>query len=188
MPRNKVKQGAIFLDRDGVINVPPARKRYVTQWNEFRFLPGVLSGLRKLRGTGRRVVVVSNQAGVGRGIFPRTRLQEITRNMRRAVETDGGRIHAVYYCIHTPQRRCRCRKPRTGLLLQAARRFSLDLKRSFVVGDNATDIEMGRTAGCGTVLVLSGMTGREEASRIQPAPDFIARNLADAVRWILRKR
>lgn len=179
--------GAFFLDRDGVINFPPDPKRYVTRWEEFRFLPGAFPALKKLKACRRKIIVVSNQAGVERGLFSRKRLAEITRKMLHAVQSRGGRIDAVYYCTHTPERRCRCRKPRAGLLRKAARRFSLDLEKSVIVGDNAIDIEMGQAAGCRTVLVLTGVTGRNAAKRISPPPDSIARDLRGAVRWILKK-
>ena len=179
--------GAVFLDRDGVINFSPKLERYITRWGEFRFLPGALASVKKLSSSRRKIILVSNQAGVERGVFSQANLKEITRKMLRSLESRGGRIDAVYYCTHTPQRRCRCRKPRAGLLRKAARRFSLDLHRSVVVGDNSTDIEMGRSAGCRTVLVLTGMTGRGAARKIFPPPDFIARDLAGAARWILRK-
>ena len=179
--------GAIFLDRDGVINSSPGAKRYITRWKEFRFLPGVLDSVKKLSSSRRKIIVVSNQAGVERGLFSAADLKEITRKMLRSLESRGGRIDAVYYCTHAPERRCRCRKPRAGLLRKAARRFSLDLRGSVVVGDNATDVEMGHSAGCRTVLVLSGMTGRRAAKKISPPPDFIARDLASAARWILKK-
>lgn len=180
-------EGALFLDRDGVINVPPGRKRYITRPGEFRFLPGVPAALKKLRSARRKIILVSNQAGVERGLFSQADLAEITRKMLRGIKTHGGRIDAVYYCTHAPERRCRCRKPRAGLLRKAARRFSLDLKKSVVVGDNATDIEMGQSAGCRTALVLTGMTGPKEAKKISPPPDFIARDLRGAVNWVLKQ-
>ncbi len=179
-------QGAVFLDRDGVINVSPKRRRYITRWGEFRFLPGTLSALKKLRAARRPVILVSNQAGVGRGLFSKADLEEITRNMLRMIRSAGGRIDAVYYCTHTPERRCPCRKPRTGLLRKAARRFSLDLGRSIIVGDNATDIEMGQHAGCRTALVLTGVTSRTAAKKLARPPDFIARDLNGAIRWIMK--
>lgn len=179
---------AVFLDRDGVLNTPPAaEKRYITHWQEFRFLPGSLAALRKLHRAGCRVVVVSNQAGVGRRLFTSAALRLITRRMLQKIRSSGGKVSAVYYCTHTPQRRCACRKPRPGLLLRAARRFSIDPRRSFLIGDNATDIRMGRTAGCRTVLVLSGVTSRRQARSIRPAPHHTARDLSAAVRWMLRQ-
>ena len=171
-----------------MINAPPIKKRYITCWEEFRFLPGALAALKKLRKTGRKIILVSNQAGVDRGIFPRARLQEITRKMLAAIRKQGGKLDAVYYCTHTPERKCLCRKPKTGMLRKAARRFSLDLERSVLVGDNATDVEMGRAAGCRNVLVLSGVTTRKNARRLKSAPDFVARDLSAAANWILRQK
>ena len=179
-------RGAIFLDRDGVLNFPPIRKRYITSWEEFRFLPGVFAALRKLKSTGRKILVVSNQAGVARGLFSKSQLNGITERMLREIGAHGGRIHAVYYCTHVPERRCVCRKPKPGMALRAARRFSLNLRDSVLVGDNGTDIEMGRAAGCKTVLVLSGVTKKKEVRRLHPAPDHIAKDLAGAIAWILR--
>lgn len=183
VPRKRT--GALFLDRDGVINATP-QKRYITRWREFHFLPGSLGALRLLNEEGRKVVVLSNQAGVGRGVLSRSRLNLITRRMLAAIRKAGGRVAAVYYCTHPPENGCRCRKPRTGLLRRACRRFRIDPRRSFVVGDNATDVAMGHAAGCRTVLVLSGMSTRGEARRMPVKPDQVARNLAQAVQWILR--
>lgn len=182
-----MRGGAVFLDRDGVINVPPSpRKRYVTRWEEFRFLPGVLPTLRKLRESRRRVFILSNQAGVGRGWMARLELSRITRNMLRAIRQAGGRIQAVYYCLHAPEARCPCRKPKPGLLRRACRQWPIDLKRSVVIGDHLTDIEMGQAAGCRTVLVLSGAARRSALRGSAIRPDRVARDLSEAVRWILR--
>ena len=180
------RQGAFFLDRDGVINATP-ENRYVTCWAEFRFLPGTLQALRLLNRDGRKVIVLSNQAGVGRGIMPRSQLNLITRRMLAAIRQAGGRVDAVYYCTHTPDNGCACRKPRPGLLRRACRKLRIDPKRSFVVGDNATDVAMGRAAGCRTVLVLSGISTHGEARRMPVKPDRIVRNLPQAARWILHQ-
>ena len=181
------REGAFFLDRDGVINEPPGKKRYVTRWAEFRFLPGSLKALRRLGTDGRKVVVLSNQAGVGRRLMSRAQLDLITRRMRVAVRRAGGRVDAVYYCIHRPEAACRCRKPKTGMIRRACRELRIDPKRSFLVGDNATDIQMGRSAGCRTVLVLSGVSSRADARRMPAPPQRIAKNLHAALPWILRK-
>ena len=186
MPRRLVKS-AVFLDRDGVLNVPPIGKRYVTRWEEFRFLPGVFAPLRKLKASGLKLILVSNQAGVGRGLFTKSELNRITRNMLREIREHGGRMDAAYYCTHLPERRCGCRKPKPGMLRKAARRFSLNLADCIVVGDNATDIEMGRSAGCRTVLVLTGVTARGRIRRLNTDPDFVAADLKEATEWILKR-
>lgn len=177
-------RAAVFLDRDGVINRPP-RDRYITSWNQFHFLPGSLEALRRLARNGKTVVIVSNQAGVGRGLYPIGELRRITRNMLRRIRNAGGRIRAVYYCTHRPQDGCGCRKPKTGLLLRASRSFGIDLRRSILAGDHETDILLGRATGCRTVLVLSGITRKAAARRLRPQPDHVAADLRRAVDWIL---
>lgn len=170
-----------------MINRVPA-KRYVTRWQEFRFLPGTLRALRRLRRNGCRAVILSNQAGVGRRIMRRSELDRITRRMRAAILRAGGRVEAVYYCTHRPETGCRCRKPRPGLLRRACRELGIDSSRSWLVGDNATDIQMGRGAGCRTVLVLTGASTRGDARRMAVRPDRVARDLTQAVAWILRQK
>ncbi len=182
----RVKRPALFLDRDGVINALPPH-RYVARWEEFRFLSGVLSSLRRLRRAGWRVVVLSNQAGVGRGLVSHSQLREITRKMQDAVRRAGGRIDAVFYCVHKPEAYCACRKPKTGMIRRACRRLAIDPANSFVVGDNVTDIQMGRSAGCTTILVLTGMTPRSALRKLSTRPNHVSRNLPEAVRWIFRK-
>ncbi|MBI1953050.1 MAG: HAD-IIIA family hydrolase [Candidatus Omnitrophica bacterium] len=179
-------RAAVFLDRDGVINVRP-QGRYVTRAEEFEFLPGVLPALRRLTRSGQQIFVVSNQSGVGRKVMSRRALTGVTRKMLRGIERSGGKIRAVYYCTHAPRLACACRKPRTGLLLKAARRWRLDLARSSVIGDDTVDVAMGRAAGCRTVLVLSGKQTRASAKKLPVRPDKIAADLSAAVRWILQE-
>ena len=186
MRRRAPARSAVFLDRDGVLNFPPTKARYVTCWEEFRFLPGVFAALRNLKAAGRKLILVSNQAGVGRKLFSNASLARITRNMLKEIRAHGGRIDAVYYCTHVPERRCGCRKPKPGMLRRAARRFSLNLAECVVVGDNATDIEMARSAGCRTILVLTGVTARKEVRRLNPPPDFVAPDLSAAAERILQ--
>ena len=178
--------GAVFLDRDGVVNACPTH-RYITSWKEFRFLPGVLKALRTLALHGERVLIVSNQSGVGRGLLQDSQLRLITRRMAAAIRRAGGKVQSVLYCVHRAEEGCGCRKPRIGMLLRAARRCTIDLKKSFVVGDQETDILMGRSAGCRTILVLSGKHTRRSAKELTVLPDRISGNLEEAVHWILKQ-
>lgn len=182
----RLNRPAVFLDRDGVVNASPAG-RYVTSWKEFRFLPGTLPALKKLKKAGLTAVIVSNQAGVGKRLMTRKALNEITRKMRHRIRTSGGTIRAVYYCTHRPEAGCACRKPKSGMLRKAKRAHGLDLARSFVVGDHEKDIQMGRLAGCRTLLVLSGTTRRTAAQQMKTRPDQTVRNLKEAVDWILKQ-
>lgn len=183
MPTNR---SAVFLDRDGVVNACPIH-RYVTAWKEFRFLPGVLKALQALASHRVPVFIVSNQSGVGRGLLKKSQLQLVTRQMLKTIRRAGGKIQSVCYCIHRSEEGCECRKPRIGMLRKAARRHCVNLKKSFVVGDQETDILMGRSAGCRTVLVLSGKHTRQSAKKLPVLPDRISRNLAEAVHWILEQ-
>ncbi len=116
------------------------------------------------------------------------RLKSITEKMLKVIRRRGGRIDAVYYCTHSPKNRCPCRKPGTALLQKAARRFSIDLRQSYVVGDDAIDIRMGRSSGCQTILVLSGRHSRASSKPLGIRPDRVAQDLAQAVEWILQHK
>ncbi len=186
----------IFLDRDGVINRDPGFGGYITSWDEFEFLPGALEALKKLSQAGFEVIVISNQAGVAKGLYTLEDLDEITKNMLKEVEKSGARIHAVHYCPHRDEDNCSCRKPKTGLFAQATkdlqaspirnRRFSngVHFTDSFFVGDNRRDILAGKAIGCKTIFVLSGNTKLKD---LDVKPDFVARDLLNAVNKIVLK-
>jgi D-glycero-D-manno-heptose 1,7-bisphosphate phosphatase len=146
--------GAVFLDRDGVIN--ENRGDHVKCWAEFSFVPGALEAIAALTRDGFRLFVVTNQAVVGRGVTAPSMVQEVHERMVRAIERHGGRIEAVAYCPHRPEDACGCRKPQPGLLLGLAERYGLDLAESVVVGDALSDLDAARDAGCRGVLVLTG--------------------------------
>jgi D-glycero-D-manno-heptose 1,7-bisphosphate phosphatase len=144
---------AILLDRDGVLNRKPPRAQYVCSWDDWVWLPGVLDGLRLLRQLGYRVIVVSNQAGIARGMLTPAKLDEIHQRMCAEAAAAGGQIDAVYYCPHGWDDGCECRKPRPGLLFQAQRDLSLDLTRTLFVGDDQRDRQAADGAGCPFALV-----------------------------------
>jgi D-glycero-D-manno-heptose 1,7-bisphosphate phosphatase len=176
---------AVFVDRDGVLN--RNREQHVRTQREFRFLPGALEALAALRANDLAVVVVTNQSAVGRGHMTRTRLEGIHRWMLDRVAACGGRLDAVYVCIHAPWEGCMCRKPRPGLLYQAAIDLGIDLDASFLIGDAVSDVEAAVAAGCQPILVQTGrgIAARRELIR-QPARHHrVARDLAHAVSLIL---
>lgn len=145
---------AIFLDRDGVLNVN--RDDHVKCWQEFQFLPGALTAMRMLADLGHPIVVVTNQAIINRGIVTCQTVEAIHRRMQRRIERAGGRVDKVLYCPHTIDEGCDCRKPQPGLLTIAAEELGIDLNNSVFVGDALTDMEAGQRAGCRTVLVRTG--------------------------------
>ena len=145
---------AVFLDRDGVIN--ENRHDYVKQWAEFKFLPGALTALERLANTSLPIVVITNQSAVGRGILDQKVLEEIHARMTTMIRARGGRIDKIVYCPHDPETDCDCRKPKTGLLKQAAEALNINLRGSYLVGDAVSDIQAGLAAGCQPYLVLTG--------------------------------
>ena len=144
---------AVILDRDGVLNEKAPRANYVRSWSEFKWLPNVLETLRRLREAGFRVIVVSNQAGIGRGVMTDDDLQAIHRQMVKEVAAAGGRIEAIYYCPHDWNDGCECRKPKPGMLFQAQHDFNLDLSRTLFIGDDERDAQAAEAAGCLPALV-----------------------------------
>ena len=180
-PSNRVLK-AVFLDRDGVINAD--RDDYVKNTDELRVYPFAPAAIRRLNDAGWTVFVVSNQQGVAKGIIAESDLLAIEREIARRVEEAGGRISGFYYCRHLATNNCSCRKPEPGLILTAAREHGIDLSASVLVGDTERDIIAGKSAGCGTVLVLTGEFDRGAAERFSCKPDFVADTLADAAALI----
>ncbi len=154
---------AILLDRDGIINerIHPG---YVTRWDEFRFVAGIREAIAELAELGLPIIVVSNQAGVGKGLVKGASLRDLTYRFVTEVKNSGGRVDAVYYCQHTPEENCACRKPQTGLLTRAAADWRLDLSRSVLIGDSANDLEAARAANCKSIYLAS--EGHHESPRV----------------------
>jgi D-glycero-D-manno-heptose 1,7-bisphosphate phosphatase len=179
---------AIFLDRDGVVN--ENRPDYVKSWAEVAFLPGVFDALRRLAGTDLAVVLITNQSAVGRGIISREEATRINQLVVETIRTQGGRVDGTYLCPHHPDANCECRKPRPGLLLQAADELDLDLGRSYVIGDAITDMQAADAAGVRGILVLTGR-GQEQvrgAGLADSSPWPVVADLGAAIDYILNKQ
>ncbi len=179
--------GALFLDRDGVIN--ENRPDHVKCWDEFEFLPGALESIKRLSQTNLPIFVVTNQAVVNRGQLSEATLTDIHDRMLAAVRRAGGHIDKIYYCPHDKHERCACRKPAPGMLKQAAQEFGIDLTRSFIVGDAWTDVEAGHAVGARSILVMTGR-GRSQGNFAKCLMDYpvgfgAACDLADATTMIL---
>lgn len=171
----------IFLDRDGVINVDLIGD-YIKDWNEFRFEDGAVESLKKLTDAGYKTVIISNQAGIGDGIFAEESLWEIHRRMLGELEKAGAKVYAAYYCLHGKEAGCKCRKPETGLFEQAARTLKFDKAQTFFVGDKATDIEAGKRFGLKTIFVRTGHGKQDEKKfSAELTPDYRFNKLSDAL-------
>ena len=188
---------AVFLDRDGVL---VDDQGFLVRAEQICLLEGVPAALRRLKAAGMFLAVVSNQAVVARGLISECELQDLNRLVLEQVERCGGpRLDAVYYCPHHPEATlpeyraaCPCRKPRPGMLVQAAAEHGLDLQASFLIGDRMSDILAGHSAGCRTVLVLCGRHDAPPIVTVDP-PDFACRpdhtclDLQAAADWIVRQ-
>jgi D-glycero-D-manno-heptose 1,7-bisphosphate phosphatase len=178
---------AAFIDRDGVIN---AELDYVHRIEDFHILPGVTEGLRLLRQHGFEPVVVTNQAGIGRGMYSEAEYRVLTTFMKAQLAEADAPLSAVYHCPHHPSAGvgayrvdCDCRKPRPGMLLQAARELSLDLSRSVIVGDKQSDLEAGRAAGLSTCVLVE--SGHAPSAKARAMADHVCADLLAAARWVV---
>jgi D-glycero-D-manno-heptose 1,7-bisphosphate phosphatase len=181
------KRRAVFLDRDGTINV---EVQYLHKVEEFEFIPGVPAALKRLKEAGFLLVVVTNQSGIGRGHYDEAALDAIHSHMHEMLAKVGASIDACYFCPHHPEhgkgdylQECACRKPLPGMLEQAAHDLNIDLASSFMVGDKLADVEAGINAGCTSLMVLTGY-GNSHASKL-PAGIKAYPDLPAAVEAIL---
>lgn len=168
------KGPAIFIDRDGVINYRRPGD-YVLDWSQFVFMPGIREALKRLSSLGLPMIIISNQAAVGKGLLDPADLEEITARMNEELLANGTSLAAAYYCTHKIEDHCPCRKPKPALLFSAAADFDIDLSRSIFVGDSDTDAQAARAAGCASVLFGSA-TAPQPTS---PADLLTARRVRD---------
>ncbi|UCB52105.1 MAG: HAD family hydrolase [Candidatus Zixiibacteriota bacterium] len=176
---------AAFLDRDGTII---EEKDFIRTPDEIEFVPGSIDAIKMLRSLGYRIVVISNQSGIGRGILTDKMVADVNESFVRRLKDQGAPPDALYFCPHHPDDNCDCRKPRTGMIQRAVRELGLDLKDAVVVGDKLADVKLGRNIGATTVLVLTGYGRKvlDKLTDIDPdeKPDFVAENLFGAVGWL----
>lgn len=175
-------QRFVALDRDGTVIV---ERHYLSDPDQVELLDGAVPGLQRLRDLGLGLVLVTNQSAIGRGMFDHERLALIHQRLSELLATHGVRFDGMYYCPHTPDEGCACRKPKTEMLRLAATELGFDPRRSFVIGDKNCDIELGRNAGATTLLVRTGYGSElEETRRINP--DYVVDDLDHAALLIER--
>jgi histidinol-phosphate phosphatase family protein len=164
---------AIFLDRDGVLI--ENRADYIRDWSQVKIIPEAIHALSLAMARNYKIVVVTNQSAVGRGLMLQVNADEINRRLIHLIHHHGGQIDGVYMCPHKPDDDCFCRKPKPGLLLQATRELSLDLQRSCMIGDAWSDLQAGQRAGVRQTILLK--TGRGAEQLLQPCPEEIGSHL-----------
>ena len=155
----------VILGRDGILN--EYREGHVTAPEEWRPVPGALEAVARINHAGWHTVVATNQSGIGRGMIDMSTINAVHAHMHQLLQTQGGRIDAVFFCPHTPESDCDCRKPKPGLLLDIGHRYGVDLRHVPMVGDTARDLIAAQAAGCEPHLVLSGRAAKLDAAQVQ---------------------
>jgi D-glycero-D-manno-heptose 1,7-bisphosphate phosphatase len=173
----------VILDRDGVINIDS--DQFIKTPEEWKPIPGSLDAIARLNHAGYRVVVASNQSGIGRGLFDMAALNAINEKMYKALAQVGGRIDALFYCPHPAEANCTCRKPRPGMFEDIARRFNVSLAGVPSIGDSLRDLQAAVAAGGMPILVLTGKGAKTQAAGGLPEHTRVYQDLAEAVRAII---
>lgn len=187
-----MKKPAVFIDRDGTMN---EQMGYINHISRFVLLPGVAEAIGILNRNKYISIVVSNQSGVARGYFPIELVEEVHVNMRALLEKEKATVDGIFFCPHHPNgivpeysQACECRKPGTGFIQKACERFDIDLTKSYMIGDRYLDIELAHRSNLKGILVKTGY-GLGEIDYVLPhmplKPYHIAKDLLDAVRWII---
>jgi D-glycero-D-manno-heptose 1,7-bisphosphate phosphatase len=170
----------VILDRDGTIVVD---RHYLGDPSELQFAPGAEAGLRQLHAMGCRLVVITNQSGVGRGLLSLDQVERVNNGLREMVARIGAKLEAIYFCPHAPDAGCMCRKPESELLIQAGRELEFEPSSVVVVGDKESDVEFGRRVGAMSILVAL----RCDRSMLGVKPDFVVSGL-DEVAGLIEAR
>ena len=170
---------AVFLDRDGT---RIEEVNFLSNVEDLRIFPFTFEAIKRLKDAGFLVIVVTNQSGIGRGIYDEAAMKAIHDELQSQL---AGMIDGFYFCPHLPCDGCACRKPRLGMIESALKDFSIDLASSWMIGDKKIDVETGVNAGTRTAMVMTGY-GRAHANQLDSTPDVLAENLLDAVREALR--
>ncbi|WP_042725117.1 D-glycero-alpha-D-manno-heptose-1,7-bisphosphate 7-phosphatase [Chthoniobacter flavus] len=168
---------AVFLDRDGTLM---EEAHYCSHPDQVKIIPGVPEALRALKDAGYRLVVITNQSGIGRGYYTLADYEAVSAHFLNLL--GGGLIDATYFCLEAPEKNSPRRKPATGMLVEAQRDLGLDFARSWFIGDKAVDVQCGRAAGVRPILVLTGHGAKEDAS----GAEFVAKDFASAAAFILK--
>ena len=184
-----MKLKLVFLDRDGVVNKYPGDLNYVTRVNDFELLPNVRLALEKLTSAGFKLYIVSNQAGVSKGLYTRQDLSEIDKVMTERLGSKV-KLSGIFYCTHRVDENCNCRKPKTGLIENVftdlrKQGLEIDRQNSYFVGDSMIDMETGQAAGLKTILVFSGKEKPQNQLHWDRIPDYKADDLTSAAQIII---
>lgn len=173
---------AVFLDRDGTIN---EHIEYLSDPERFTEIPGAYRAIKRLRDLGFRIIVVTNQPGVGLGYFTKEDFYALTREMMRQASAVGAAFDKIYFCPHSKADGCACRKPGVYFLERAVKELNIDLAKSYVIGDMTSDVQLGINGGCTAILLKTGRGGEDRM--FENSPHYIADDLAGAAEWIAQR-
>ena len=171
---------AIFLDRDGTINEGPP---YINRIDQLDILPESFKGLQLLGSLGFKLIIITNQSGIARHYLSEKDLKTIHKHLVLKFKKRKIKIHDIFFCPHHPDENCRCRKPKTLMIKKATLQHKIDLKSSYMIGDNECDIVLGQKTGLKTILVLTGF-GKKTKKNTSLKPHYVAKHLLDAAKWI----
>lgn len=180
-----MKQRAVFIDRDGTINVDVI---YMHRVGDIRYYPGVLKGIAHLKKAGFKIIIITNQSAVARGIITEKKLAQIHARIKRDIEKAGGTVDGIYYCPHMPDAGCACRKPGTLMLETAAKEHKIELARSYFIGDRMLDVEAGKKMGMKAVLVPEKGHEKDvlaQQKKSKAKPDYKCGDFGEAADWVL---
>lgn len=181
-----MKNKAVFIDRDGTINVDV---HYLNEPDRFEMYPGIGEGVKKLKDSGFKIIVITNQSGIARGYFTEKQLSKIHERMKKEFLKFNVTLNGIYYCPHHPEDSCNCRKPNIGLFEKAIKEHNIDVKKSFMLGDKILDIGAGKKISVRTVLIPEPHIREQFLSKKNDweyNPDYVANDFMDAVEWVLK--
>ncbi len=184
-----MRNGAVFLDRDGTIN--ETKRGNLKTPRELKLVPGAGQSVQKLNKLGFKVIIITNQPVIARGLATKKEVERINAALTEKLSKRGAHIDAIYYCPHHPEatlrkyrKRCYCRKPNIGLIQKAIRKFKIDKRDSFIIGDSTGDVLAGKRARLTTILVKTGQGGLDGKHKVKP--DIVVSNISEAVRFIAK--
>lgn len=188
MAESAKKSFAVFIDRDGTLI---REKNYLSKVSDLKLITGAVDALKLLRQAGYKLILITNQSGIGRGYFTEKKLLQIHESLQKMLDKKGVKLDGIYYCPHIPDDNCTCRKPKLGLVKKAAKEFNINLKKSYTVGDHPGDFLLGQNMGGKGIFVLTGH-GNKEHEKIKDGggelkPDRIEKNLLSAAQWIIKQ-
>jgi len=174
---------AVFIDRDGTIN---EEVNYLNDHAKMLLMEKSVEGLQLLQKNGYKIIIVTNQSGIAKGKITEVQLEQIHGKIRKALTLKHGIVfEEIFVCPHSSEDNCDCRKPKTKSIEESKKKYGLKLEECYVVGDKTSDVEMGKRAGCKTVLLKTGYGGKD--GKYSAVPDFVAENLFEAAKIITKK-